>query len=267
MSFNANSSNEAVIKEGKLFTGLKNMKVVAINPTKAQLEDLGYRPQNDPSYLGTNEDDPDNPVKKVRLDFYLQGESEKEESIRTKIAFFLEDKYRVNQAGDKAEWINDLGRSAWGTPSAAPDGLQWFDTSTARQCKVGESDLHSFLINWLNISPNDEAKLDNFDSLFEGSYRELMSLLNGNPDNEIRVLLTVRDGKYQSVYNRYFDRASNKRTNYWEDYIRKQTEQGYEPKEDFSKSLVFQEWEEPTLLLETKPDQEGNNKGSEDDPF
>ncbi len=261
MSFNANSSDEVVIREGKLFTGLRNMKVVAINPTKAQLEDMGYRPQADPVYLSTDEG-----IKKVRLDFYLQGASDDETPIRTKIAFFLEDKHRVNQAGTRAEWINDYGRTAWGTPEAPPDGLQWFDTKTARPCKGGEGDLHTFLINWLNISLNDEAKLDNFNKLFEGNYSELMSLLGSYPDNEIRVLLTVRDKKYQSVYNRYFDRATNKRTNYWESHIKNQTEQGYEPKEDFSGSLVFQEWKEPTVLLENSGvEQDGAAPG--DDPF
>lgn len=261
MSFNPNSSDDPVVKEGKLFTGLRNMKVVAVNPTKAQMEAMGYRPQADPTYLSAEGD-----AKKARIDFYLNGESDEGESIRTKIAFFLENSHRVNQAGTKAEWINDFGRSAWGTPDAAPEGLQWFDTATARPCKVGEADLHNFLVNWLNISPNDEAKLDKFDAIFDGNYTELQTLLKSNPDNEVRVLLTVRDAKYQSVYNRYFDRATNKRTNYWESYIKNQTAQGYEPKEDFSNSLVFQEWTEPTMVL-SGPKEDTDGAPSGDDPF
>jgi len=249
MSFNPNSSEKQVVQEGKLYTGLANMKVVAINPNKMQLEALGYKPQAEPVYATTEDG-----VKKLRLDFYL---AHKEHSMRTKLAFFLENKPRVNVDGTKAEWINNFGRTAWGTPDAAPAGLKWFDASTARAAKVGEADLHNFLINWLNISPNDEAKLDKFDALFLGDYSELRSLLSGAGTNEVRVLLTVRDGKYQAVYGRYFDRATNKRTNYWEAHIKSQTESGYPPKEDFQNSFTFQEWKEPTVMAdaqETKAD-------------
>jgi hypothetical protein len=246
MAFNSNDSNTAVVKEGKLFTGLRNMKVIAINPNKAEMEALNYKPQNEPVYTSFAEDQ----TKKLRLDFFLQGEGDGGESIRTKIAFFLENKHRVNKAGTKAEWINDAARNAWGTTEVAPDTLKWFDATTARACKVGEADVHLFLINWLNIQPGDEAKLDNFDALFDGNYSELRQILGANINNEIKVLLTIRDGKYQSCYNRYFDRASNKRTSYWESHIKKQSEDGYPPKEDFSNSFTFQEWTEPSVMTD-----------------
>jgi hypothetical protein len=276
MGFNANDSNTSVVKEGKLFTGLTGMRVVAINPTKAQLEGFGYKPQNEPSYLSEEqvETTPGTmiTIKKVRMDFHLQGNGiEEGETVRAKIAFFLENQVRINKVGDKGEWINDLGRTAWGTPSAPPADLKWFDADTARQCKIGEADLHSFLINWLNISPNDEAKLESFESLFEGNYTELNNLLGANPNNEVRVLLTVRDGRYQSVYNRYFDRISNKRTSYWESHIKAQTNAGYPPKEDFQGSFLFQQWNEPTVLADVGGPALG--AGSEDaapagdDPF
>jgi len=35
----------------KLYTGLANMKVVAINPTMSELTDLGYNPQQEPEYI------------------------------------------------------------------------------------------------------------------------------------------------------------------------------------------------------------------------
>ena len=224
MAFNANKSDEAVVKEGKLYTGLANMKVIAINPTKSQLEELGYKPQNDPVYNTR-----DGETEKLRLDVFLGLEND-DSKIMTKVAFFLENSIRKNKNGDKAEWINDFGRTAWGTLETPPSDLKWFDSETARPCKIGESDVHTFLVNWLNISPNDEAKLENFEGLFSGDYSELNGLLESNSDNEIRVLLTVRDGKYQSIYNKYFDRATNKRNNYWESHMKKQTEGGYPPK-------------------------------------
>jgi len=263
MGFNANSSDKQVVKEGKLYTGINNMKVVAINPDKIHLEQMGYKPQNEPVYIGVD----DTGTKKIRMDFYLScADLSGDGEIRTKIAFFLENKNRLNQAGDKGEWINNFGRTAWGTPDAAPTELKWFDTETARPAMVGEADLHNFLINWLNINPNDEAKLDSFVALFDGNYSELAGILQSNPNNEVRVLLAVRDGKYQSIYNRYFDRATNKRTNYWESHIKSQTNAGYPPKEDFQNSFVFQQWTEPTVMIDTK-DQSETAEAVKDDPF
>lgn len=251
MGFNPNSSEKQVVQESKLYTGLTNMKVVAINPNKAQLEALGYKPQSEPVYI-TVEDG----IKKLRLDFYL---THKDYPMKTKVAFFLENRIRTNQSGTKAEWINNFGRTAWGDLTEPPKDLKWFDATTARLAKVGEFDLHNFLINWLNISPNDEAKLDKFDALFVGDYSELKSLFNNAKNNEIRVLLTVRDGKYQSVYGKYFDRATNKRTNYWEAHIKSQTEAGFAPKEDFQNSFIFQEWKEPTVMMDTANEKEDND--------
>lgn len=263
MGFSPNKSDEKVFNEIKLFTGLHNMKVIGINPTKAELEQFGYKPQNDPVYLTTEGN-----VKKLRLDFHLLGSGPAGEKIMTKVAFFLEDQHRVNKDGTKSEWINDFGRTAWSADGDAdnpPSGLTWFKSETARKSHVGEADLILYLVNWLNVGPEDEAKLDNYLALFEENYSELQGLLAGNKENEVRVLLTVRDGKYQSVYNRYFDRASNKRNNYWDSHIKSQTASGYPPKEDYGNSLTFQEWTEPTTA--TDEGGAGAAAGAKDDPF
>ena len=263
MAFTPNESDKKVFKEIKLYTGIHNVKVVAINPTKERLEEMGYKPQNDPVYITTEEK-----VKKLRLDFHLNGVSPEGEKIMTKVAFFLENQLRVNRDGTKSEWINDFGRTAWseeGSPEDVPSGFTWFKHETARRSHVGEADLHLFLVNWLNIGPDDEAKMDNFLAIFDEDYSELHSLLAGNIDNEVRVLLTVRDSKYQSVYNKYFDRASNKRTNYWDSHVKNQTSNGYAIKEDYQNSFVLQEWSEPA----TKADagEPAGEKPKGDDPF
>ena len=263
MAFTPNESDKKVFKEIKLYTGIHNVKVVAINPNKERLEEMGYKPTKDPVYVTTEGD-----VKKLRLDFHLNGVNPEGEKIMTKVAFFLENQLRVNRDGTKSEWINDFGRTAWseeGSPEDVPSGFTWFKHETARRSHVGEADLHLFLVNWLNIGPDDEAKMDNFLAIFDEDYSELHSLLAGNIDNEVRVLLTVRDSKYQSVYNKYFDRASNKRTNYWDSHVKNQTSNGYAIKEDYQNSFVLQEWSEPA----TKADagDPAGEKPKDDDPF
>lgn len=262
MAFSPNESDKKVFTEIKLFTGIHNMKVVAINPNKERLEEIGYKPQNAPVYITTEGD-----VKKLRLDFHMNGLGSGGEKIMTKVAFFLENQLRVNRDATKSEWINDFGRTAWsaeGSPDDVPNGFTWFKHETARRSHVGEADLHLFLVNWLNIGPDDEAKLDNFLAIFEEDYTELQSLLAGNIDNEVRVLLTVRDSKYQSVYSKYFDRASNKRTNYWDSHVKNQTSNGYAIKEDYQNSFALQEWTEPATKADAG-EPAGEPKG--DDPF
>jgi hypothetical protein len=261
MSISSNSSDKQVIG-GRLYTGITNMKVVAINPTKAKLEELGYRPQNEPVYVSEEDE-----VKKVRIDFLLacQGPNP-DDTVKAKIAFFLENKERQNQEGTKAEWMNNFGRSAWGTPDGPPTALKWFNAEGARPAKVGESDLYNFILNWLNVNPNDEARLEHFDALFAGNYAELQGLLASNPNNEVRVLLTVKDGKYQSVYNKYFDRATSKRLDYWEKHIKGQTEAGYPPKDDFQASFAFQEWLAPTVDSSDNGN-EDTSDNKEESPF
>lgn len=261
MGFESNSSDTKVFKEVKLFTGLYNLKVVAINPTKEKLEEMGYKPQNDPVYISTEEK-----VKKLRLDFHLHGQGLDGSKIMTKVAFFLENQHRLNKDGDKGEFINDFGRTAWslaGTPTEPPTEFTWFKHESARPAHVGEADLHLFLVNWLNIGPDDEAKMDNFLGLFDEDYSEVQSLLAGNIDNEVRILLTVRDNKYQGVYNRYFDRATNKRTNYWDSHFKNLASNNFSLKEDYQNSFAFQEWTEPAIKADT-PETDAPKK---DDPF
>ena len=97
MAFNSNASDTKVFKEIKLYTGLHNMKVVAINPTKDKLEEMGYKPQNDPVYLTVEGE-----VKKLRLDFHLLGDSPEGEKIMTKVAFFLENQHRESTQRQQA---------------------------------------------------------------------------------------------------------------------------------------------------------------------
>ena len=105
MGITGHNSNEKIVGETVLYTGITNVKVVAINPTKEEKEALGLSSQTDPTYISTMEDG----TKKVRIDFYVEDAVK---NMRSKIAFFLEDKSRTSRDGGKTEWINNFGRSA-----------------------------------------------------------------------------------------------------------------------------------------------------------
>ena len=106
MAIAKSDANEQVTVEFKLYTGLCNMKIVAINPsTPEQIEALGFRkPNQAPEYHSI---DSDSGNTKIRLDIYLEN---KEKNIRTKMALWLENADRISQSG-KNEWINNQAQS------------------------------------------------------------------------------------------------------------------------------------------------------------
>ena len=109
-------SNE--VKEGgsrKFFTGVENFNVVAVNPTKAQLEELyGREISYEPEYTGTqtvSDSDGEREVPQVRLDFYLNN-SDADNPITTKASFYVMNTHHKSQTG-KIKVINDFGKTTW----------------------------------------------------------------------------------------------------------------------------------------------------------
>lgn len=207
----------------KLHTGAVNFKVVAVNPTKAELETLYGRELNyTPEYVGETEvTDPDGTtrtVPQIRLDFLLENE---DKSITTKIQFYVANTYQKS-AGGKFKAINSFGKDAWLDEESiksgiAPENMQWFNTDGIKVAKKGEVELVSFLVNLLNL-PFDPSKLSDVSkayarvdkeewvNIFAGDVSLFRGIIGGT-NNKVGVLLGVKtkgDGKVvQSSYNRH----------------------------------------------------------------
>lgn len=243
MAVRGNNSSDAQVKEFKLYTGITNVKIIAINPTLDEAKALKLPIREEPKYV---EEDG-----KIRLDFHVEREGSK-----AKIAIFLENKERLNKDGDKCEYINNSGQTCWSTLTNAvfPD---WYDATSVRKAIVGESTLISLLINWLNIKPGDDCYLDNIKALFSENLSELKTLFNSYKDNEFRVMYMVGEGKYQRIYTGYFDRATNKSFTYWKSHFDKQAKGGYTPKDVYSyefKEFIGVPSDEDAKPKETKSD-------------
>lgn len=203
-----NKSSEKVIREFSTYKGVAKVKVLAVNPTLAELQALGMNFNSEPEYTDTTDSgDP-----KVRIDFIIGNDK-----VTTKLTFFLEKRDRVSNSGDKWEFINNFGQTSWGasvdevTSRTGKNGNTWFKEEGARNAYVGEADLIKFLSDWLNVNPEDQVYLEKIENLFTGNVSELKMYVEAAAENELFVLLTVRenDGKYyQNVYNRFFTRAS-----------------------------------------------------------
>ncbi len=213
-------SSEGFVK--KLYTGVENFKVVAVNPTKAELEALYDRELNfDPEYIGTTkvtDSDGEREVPQIRLDFFLANE---DDSITTKIQFYVANTHHKSQSG-KFKVINSFGKDTWLDEDAiksgvAPSNMHWYSMDGVKVAKRGEVELISFLVNLLNLPFNLDkledvsdayARIDKAEwtKIFAGDVSLLTSLIEGT-NNKVGVLLGVKtkmDGKLvQSAMNKH----------------------------------------------------------------
>ena len=213
------------IKEGgqrKLFTGAENFKVVGVNPTKAELEELYGREINfDPEYIGdtkVSDGDGEREVNQIRLDFYLANE---DDSVTTKIQFYVANTHHKSQTG-KFKVINSFGKDTWLDQESIqnktlPDNMSWYKADGVKVAKRGEVELISFLVNLLNLPFNLDkvddvseayARIDKEEwaKIFAGDVSLLRTIVEGT-NNKIGVLLGVKtkgDGKLvQACFNRH----------------------------------------------------------------
>lgn len=237
MAFNAGEEKPSYT----LYTGLTDVQVVAVNPSKEEVEKLGITLKNDPVYVSTDETTGN---KKVRIDIYVK--SEKTARV-DKMAFFLEDvtKESSSTPGNK-QYINDFGQSTWAssaeeaTGRTDKNGNAWFKTDGIKLATAGEPELVDFIKALLNIGRDQVAKLDNVKVFFTGNVSELTAIFKKFAERKVQVLYTVRENEgnwYQGIYGRYFSRAGNNKTTYWAKHF-----EGSTNRPNYQNSFAFQEF-------------------------
>jgi len=235
MAIGVNESSKEVVSSGAKWTGIAKMNVSVINPGMEKLKAMGMSPQKEPQYLTKTDDIVDKDTQQVieeghdkyRLDIFLHNSEKK---INAKLALWIEDKVRVNQNGDKVQWVNKFGQFGWGADAQTMPTVEFFRKDGARPALIGEEKLTKFIISWANCGPDDQAYLDNPQKLAKGDPSEILALLNAIPRNELQVLLGVisttdKNGNpvtYQAVYDGYFAREKDKRWDAWKTALNNQ---------------------------------------------
>jgi hypothetical protein len=259
MSIGANSSDKQVVGSS-LYTGLHNVKVVAINPSMEELKAMGINATKEPEYKTEEQvKDADGNItgkySKIRVDFYFtSGTPGINLSKTTKLSCWLEDRVRVNKDGNKEEWINKFGGSTWGKSIDVAPEYDWLSKEGLRKAYVGEVDLVNFVKSWANVDPKDQATFDNVSAIANGNITEILSLFNAIKLNQVKVLLGVKEGKYQTVYTKYFDRAYRNTFTGWKKSL--DSEYGEFKGADYQSDLTFKQYtgsaavgsDNPTLL-------------------
>ena len=227
----------------KRYIGVAPVKILAINPSKQELEKLyNTELEKDPEYVSITEVGEDkHKVETVRIDFIVNTVPEKCDNIdfMSKVSFFIRNEYRYNRDKTKVQVIDKYGRTAWVTiEQAKKREIPMYSNGPAnldadyRPVFVGEEDLTNFLKEYLNIpnvmkyvnnkwvmntnTSDSEARLESIKNYFKGDFTELRNAVALQPDNKIKVLFGVKttddNRQFQAVFTQMFLR--NNVTNY-----------------------------------------------------
>ena len=231
MSIQSNASTEEVMGGMKSFSGLTNVKVIAVNPTMAELHALDINVKQEPNYKVEFSGEEYN-----KVIFWL---SNADGNFRLEI--LMQSKPRVSQTG-KHQWMNAIGQSTW---SEQEPTYEWWKTEGQRKAYTGEETLINFVKAWANVASGDEVTFETISNIANGDVREIKSLISTLKTNEVRVLIGVKDDKYQQVYTKYFGRVKPQR----DDMVVKELNKEYgEFKAEYDPTLS---WGPYTPTLET----------------
>lgn len=235
----------------KIYTGLENFKVIALNPSHAKLKEMFGENAKEPVYCSKSEvkDNDGNTigeVDQIKLDFYLDNMDE-ENPIKTKMTLYVNrQEFKSSQKGT-IEVINLYGRTAWLTEEQIAQGLPEyqlakkaggtfpFDGEGMRKSFRGEAIVISTLRTLMGLkAPKDgedksnsasQFSVQDWDGFFKGNFTLIQKLVESAP-NKIGLLLgakTVEENVYQDVYSRAVLPAYIKNTRKL-DYFRGQVE-------------------------------------------
>ena len=285
MSISTGTETKETQGGARLMTGLVPMMVVAVNPSKKELEAIyGRDLEKEPKYISADEAG----VKKLRVDFItktvINDKLGCNEEIITKVPFFLEDKPAYTSDGSKVYMLNLYGENACipvedAKKNTLPDNMQWYNTTKMRPAYRGEIELVGFLKQYLGI-PNRafkdkvipdvskaEIQLEKIKNYFNGDIKEFVSVVNlRKPTNIILLAGGVRTTDDNKQYQAWYLKKPLKYGTTNLDYIKRDiAERQSQMNVDFGPAdLRFRIYSnEPTVF-------EGPAKASttiEDDPF
>jgi hypothetical protein len=243
MNFDNLETREQTSSTRRMYTGIAPIQIIAVNPdTKSLAKILGVDEDKvkTPNYVGE---------KNTRLDFWYVNHPTFKTELRGKFSIWIDNNTRMSKAGKK-QWIDDFTKTAWAENLALLSEAQAsliperkLDLKSIREAKGGEETIYSLLKAYGNLSPKTKPLvLTSWHSLVRGNGSELTEFFShfNNANGGIKVLLGIKDGKYQDVFTGIFLNITGKVT----DYATKIITGDYGFKSFFNNSYVFNEYNE-----------------------
>lgn len=211
----------------KRYIGVGTSYVLAVNPTKKELEGIyGTEQANEPTYVKEGAE-----VPTVRIDFIVKTVPELNDGIEVinHASMLLTNEPAYNADKTKVQVIDEYGNTTWALVEDAKMGVKLQhngqDSKIAPKYRMacrGEADLVEFLKNYLGVDDVfnyvngawvmkdgnlDDYKfaLEHIKDYFKGDVSELREALALQPKNKIKLLYGIRtteNGQYQAVCTR-----------------------------------------------------------------
>ena len=275
---NTRQTTENTFKNDR-YIGYGPVKVVAINPNKDALLQMGFKAEEEPVYLAKDSEG----IEMVYIDVYFQKTTNAldtlEFSMPIKHRFFLKKKQITSDKGSVL-CINDYGNSTFipiehAKIKTVPENLSWFKGKYMVACE-GQREFTEFLRAFFGIpnltyknkageivtinNPSDaEVGLENWLNLFKGDFSEI-KIIENYSENKLRVLFGVKttdDNKnYQQVFYHYFGKINNTSKNQLEKQLTEAINNGRYAGVEFSLEPIheYNQNIKPTLVKEVDTD-------------
>lgn len=214
-----NNAKQNISYIRKLYTGITHLRPVLVNPTVADLKQIGVEAESTRQYTGLELGG--NVWSKVVI--FLEGIGLEGDKILTNVEFLISNRVRKSQTG-KTQFASKSGVFSWG--ETADQLPQWFkDKGSCRPAFEGEEDLLNFFIALGNLdtySPEAEVGFADWSKIASGDVSELKEYIFGSEtfmqkdalDNptitrELQCLCYVQKDKYMRVFTKAFDAAES----------------------------------------------------------
>jgi hypothetical protein len=242
----------------KLYTGIAPLKIVLVNPTREQIAELyevDVEKVKEPNYFTDDS---------TRLDFWYRNHDSISTPLLGKFALFVSNQTRKSQAG-KTQYIDNHSKTCWADSlgdlsernTKMPD-YNKLKLDKVREALRGEEELYSLMRAYGNIDTNNSPfMLDNIQAIIKNNVKELREFFAWADKKEggIKVLLGVKEGQYQDVWNNMFLTVNGKLTDYLRGRI---TDSQYGYKHYYGNSFSLKEF---------VPSDEPATVESSDDPW
>jgi hypothetical protein len=229
--------------EKKLYTGYAPVQIVAVNPDEtglAKLFNTDLDKIKDPAY--------DKTEGKMRLDFWYKNHPSCDTELFGKFSLWVNSESVVGQNSGKRQYIDNFTKTAWALDLAAlsedqqsKDPNYRLDMKSVREAKTGEEDVYELLKSYANARPKEKPfVLDSWSAIASGKVGELRDFFGALNDKGmgVKIPLTIRDGKFQSVFTKGILPLNSPIT----DYVKKKFQGQYGCKDFYGDSFLLKEF-------------------------